>query len=147
MPTSNERKMLSSNEALKELKSGLKDSFTNYNQFLCFYNFQRYWKKNFNNKLNIKFLEINNTLSNSQYGFRNNSTTSHALIDLHEQLTKSIDNKLSTIGVFIDLKKKFDTIDHTFLLQKFNRHGFRGTANAWLDSYLKERSQYVFYNN
>ena len=94
-----------------------------------------------------KFLEINNTLSNSQYGFRNNSTTSHALIDLHEQLTKSIDNKLSTIGVFIDLKKAFDTIDHTLLLQKLNRYGIRGIANAWLDSYLKERLQYAFYNN
>ena len=94
-----------------------------------------------------KFLEINNTLSNSQYGFRNNSTTSHALIDLHEQLTKSIDNKLSTIGVFIDLKKAFDTIDHTLMLQKLNRYGIRGIANAWLDSYLKEKLQYVFYNN
>ena len=64
-----------------------------------------------------KFLEINNTLSNSQYGFRNNSTTSHALIDLHEQLTNSMDDKLSIIGVFIDLKKAFDTIDHTLLLK------------------------------
>ena len=71
--------------------------------------------KLFNNWLN-KFLEINNTLSNSQYGFRNNSTTSYALIDLHEQLTKSIDDKLSTIGVFIYFKKAFDTIDQTLLL-------------------------------
>ena len=79
-------------------------------------------EKLFNNRLN-KFLEINNTLS-------------------------SIDNKLSTIGVFIDLKKAFDTIDHTLLLQKLNTvDGIKGIANAWLDSYLKERSQYVFYNN
>ena len=101
--------------------------------------------KLFNNWWN-KFLEINNTLSNSQYGFRNNSTTSYALIDLHEQLTKSIDDKLSTIGVFIYLKKAFDTIDQTLLLPKLNRYGIRGIANAWLDSYLKEISQYVFYN-
>ena len=99
-------------------------------------------EKLLNNRLN-KFLEINNTLSNSQYGFRNNSTTSHALIDLHKQLNKSI----SAIGVFIELKKVFDTIDHTLLLQKLNRYGIRGIANAWLDSCLKESSQYVFYNN
>ena len=127
-------------------KSGLKDSFTNYRPVSLLPQFSKILEKLFNNRLN-KFLEINNTLSNSEYGFRNNSTTSHALIDLHEQLTKSIDNKLSTIGVFIDLKKAFDTIDHTLLLQKLNRYGIRGIANAWLASYLKERSQYVFYNN
>ena len=103
-------------------------------------------EKTFNNRLD-KFLEINDILSNNQYGFRNNSTTCHALIDLHEQLTKSIDDKLCTIGVFLDLKKAFDTIDHSLLLQKLNRYGIRGIANSWLTSYLKERSQYVFYNN
>ena len=92
-------------------------------------------------------METNNILSNNQYGFRNNSTTCHALLDLHEQLTKSIDDKLCKIGVFIDLKKAFDTIDPSLLLQKLNRYGIRGIANSWVSSYLKERSQYVFYNN
>ena len=99
-------------------------------------------EKLLNNWLN-KFLEINNTLTNSQYGFRNNSITSHARIDLHEQLAKSTDDKLSTIGVCVDTKV-FDTIDHTLLLQKMHRYWNRGISNAWLDSYLKERSQYVF---
>ena len=92
-------------------------------------------------------MENNDILSNIQYGFRNNSTTCHALINLHKQLTKSIDYKLCTIGVFIDLKKSFDIFDHSLLLQKPNRYGIRGIANSWLSSYLRERSQYVFYNN
>ena len=90
-----------------------------------------------NNRL-IKFLEINNTVSNSQYGFKNNSTKSHALIDLHKQLTKSIDDKLSKIGVFIYFKKAFDTIDHTLLLQKLNRYGIKGIDNAWLDIFERK---------
>ena len=111
------------------LKSGLKDSFTNFRPVSLLPQFSKILKKILNNRLN-KFLEINNTLANSQYGFRNNSATSHALIGLHEQLTKSIDDKLSTIDVFIDLKKAFDTIDYTMMLQKLNRYGIRDIANA-----------------
>ena len=127
-------------------KSGKKASFTYYRPVSLLPQFLKILEKLFNNRLD-KFLEINDILSNNQYGFRNNFTTCHALIDLHEQLTKSIDDKLCTIGVFIDLKKAFDTIDHSLLLQKLNRYGIRGIANSWLSSYLKERSQYVFYNN
>ena len=68
-------------------KSGLQDSFTNYRPVSLLPQFLKILEKLFNNRFN-KFLEINNTLSNSQYGFRNNSTTSHALIDLHEQLDR-----------------------------------------------------------
>ena len=127
-------------------KSGKKDSFTNYRPVSLLPQFSKILEKLFNNRLD-KFSEINDILSNNQYGFRNNSTTCHALIDLHEQLTKSIDDKLCTIGVFVNLKKAFDTIDHSLLLQKLNRYGIRGIANSWLSSYLKERFQYVFYNN
>ena len=127
-------------------KSGKKDSFTNYRPVSLSPQFSKILGKLFNNRLD-KFLEINDILSNNQYGFRNNSTTCHALIDLHEQLTKSIDDKLCTIGVYIDLKKAFDTIDHSPLLRKLNRYGIRCIANSWLSSYLKEISQYVFHNN
>ena len=120
-------------------KSGKKDSLTNNRPVSLLPQFSKILEKLFNNRLD-KFLEISDLLSNNQYDFRNNSTTCHALIDLHEQLTKSIDDKLCTIGVFIDLKKAFDTIDHSLLLQKLNRYGIRGVANSWLSSYLKERS-------
>ena len=60
-----------------------------------------------------KFIDKYQLLSNSQYGFRSNMSTSLALIDLVEELSSNIDNKLFTVGVFIDLKKAFDTIDHT----------------------------------
>ena len=93
-------------------KSGKKDYFTNYRPVSLIPQFSKILEKLFNNRLD-KFLQINDILSNNQYGFRNNSTNCHALIDLHEQLTKSIDDKLYTIGVFFYLKKAFDTIDHS----------------------------------
>ena len=56
-------------------------------------------------------------LSDSQDGFRNAKSTFLALVDLVEKLTTDIDNKLVTIGFFIDLKQMFDTIDHSLLIK------------------------------
>ena len=55
--------------------------------------------------------------------------------------------KKKTVGIFIDLKKAFDNIKHELLLRKLERYGIRGTAFAWLTSYLTNRVQYVSYNN
>ena len=82
-----------------------------------------------------------------EYGFRPNMSTSLALLELTEEITSALDKKKSTIGVFIDLKKAFDTIDHTLLLAKLRHYGVRGVANDWLSSYLENRMQYVsFYD-
>ena len=61
-------------------------------------------------------------------------STNLALLELVEELTSSMDNKNKTIGVFIDLKKAFDTIDHDIV---------RGISNNWVNSYLTGLNQYV----
>jgi len=82
-----------------------------------------------------------------QYGFRNNHSTSLALMDLMEEITTSLDKKQTTVGVLIDLKKAFDTIDHGILIKKMYIYGVRGIALKWLESYLKDRLQYVMLND
>ena len=58
-------------------------------------------------------------LSDDQYGFRSNRSTSLALLELVEKVTKSIDYGKYTIAISIDIMKAFDTIDHDILLQNY----------------------------
>ena len=70
-------------------------------------------------------------------------STSLPIIELVEEITNSLDNHESTVGVFIDLKKAFDTVDHGILTEKLYHYGIRGIANKWMCSYLMNRYQYV----
>ena len=62
----------------------------------------------------------------------------HSLICLTEKVCDAL-NK----GIFIDLQKAFDTVDHEILLDKLKNYGFRGLSNDWLTSYLTGRRQFV----
>ena len=92
------------------------------------------------------FFEQHKCIYELQYGFRAKHSTSHALIDLIEDVRKSIDQNLYAVGVFIDLQKAFDTVDHKILLQKLDHYGVRGKANDWFKSYLSNRQQFVTIN-
>ena len=66
-----------------------------------------------------------------------------ALINLVDRVSEEIDNNNVTLGIFLDLSKAFDTIDHTILLNKLNYYGVTGIANNWFNSYLNDRKQFV----
>ena len=103
-------------------------------------------KKNIPKLFNIRlkqFLYNNKILTNCQYGFRTNVSTVHAVLELAESVSTSIDHKTHCAGVFINLKKAFDTVDHNILLNKIKYYGIRGIANEWLGNYLSSRKQYV----
>lgn len=68
-------------------------------------------------------------------------------MNIVEDIVIATDNKRNTIGVFIDLKKAFDTVDHSILLLKLQLYGVRGIVLDWLSSYLNKRQQYVQYSN
>ena len=127
-------------------KSGEKNVFTNYRPVSLLPQFSKILEKLFNKRLE-KFLNKNKILSDNQYGFRENMSTSLALMELIEDITQSLDTHRHTIGVFIDLKKAFDTIDHKILLKKLSHYGLRGKSNDWIKSYLESRKQYVKLEN
>ena len=67
----------------------------------------------------------------------------HLLALQKTSLRLSIKNEISC-GVFLDLQKAFDTVDHNILLNKLNYYGIRGSANDWFNSYLANRKQFVY---
>ena len=127
-------------------KAGERNSFTNYRPVSLLPQFSKILEKLFHSRLE-NFLDKNTILNENQYGFRTKRSTALALMQLTEELTTAIDNRKISIGVFVDLKKAFDTIDHDILINKLEHYGIRGVANEWLKSYLCNRRQYVKFNN
>lgn len=85
------------------------------------------------------FTEKHELLVDSQYGLRSNRSTSMALMVLIEDITSSIDKKKYALGVFIDFKKAFHTIDHHLLINKLEKYGIRGVVLNWMKSYKSKR--------
>ena len=70
-----------------------------------------------------------------------------ALTQLVDNISLARDNKEITLGVFVDLSKAFDTVNHNILLQKLSLYGINGTTLSWFQSYLSSRKQLVCWNN
>lgn len=89
------------------------------------------------------FLSSKNILHENQFGFRSEHSTTHALNYSVSYIEESLKKQNHVLGVFIDLSKAFDTLDHQILLNKLHNYGIRGVANNLLNSYLTNRSQYT----
>ena len=93
------------------------------------------------------FLEQQKSMFPSQFGFQKNKSTMHSLIEIVEKIKYCIKEKKYGCGIFIDLKKAFDTVNHNILLNKLEHYGVRGTSLSWFSTYLNNRSQFVSSNN
>ena len=94
----------------------------------------------------MEFLNNQKVLYKKQFGFQINFSTSHAVISLIENIEKAIDNRMFVCGVFVDLQKAFDTVDHNILLRKLSHYGIRDIANSLFSSYLSNRKQFATIN-
>ena len=136
------------------LNQAIVSNFLTIDLYHCYPNSPKYLKIIFKKRL-MSFIENRHILTDgllpiSQYvtifnGFRNNHSTSLVLTESVEKVISAIDKQESTIGVFIVLKKAFDTVE--ILLSKLQCYGIRSLALDWIKNYLASRSQYVCYNN
>ena len=85
-------------------------------------------------------------ISDKQFAYKKFSSCNVALILLIDEWKWAIDNKQLTVAAFLDLRKAFDVINHRLLLSKLKNGGISGMAIQWLESYLKDRKQYVCWN-
>lgn len=95
------------------------------------------------NKRLTKFFEKHRSITNLQFGFRKLRSTEIALLHHKEHIIQNIERKLFTLGIYIDLSKAFDSLNHSLLLAKLEKYGIRGVALSFFRSYLTSRQQYV----
>ncbi len=117
-------------------KTGDRHSLTNYRPISLLSQFSKILEKLFVKKLD-NFLEKHSLINDNQFGFRSTRSTAMALMKITEDITTELENKNHTVGVFIDLKKAFDTLDHGILISKLQTYGIRGVVLNWIISYLE----------
>lgn len=83
------------------------------------------------------FLETYEIVFEGQHGFVRNRSTTSAILSLINRVVKDLDSNQFAVGIFFDLTKAFDMVDHGLLLSKMNEIGIRGTALHWFSSYLE----------
>ena len=128
-------------------KDGDRHDYNNYRPISLLSSFSKLMEKIVSRQL-VGFLNCHNLLYKHQYGFRAKHNTSQPVLHFTDNIFNALNQKPSatTLAIFIDLKKAFDTVDHNILLQKMEHYGIRGTSNAWFADYLSDREQFVSIN-
>ena len=126
-------------------KKDSKLDYSNYRPISLLSNIEKIFEKLRFKRL-YTFLNNNNIIYNLQFGFRQQYSTSHALINITENIRKALDDGNIGRGVFVDFQKAFDTVDHQILLAKLNHYRIHGVSNNWFKSYLSNRKYYVSIN-
>ena len=128
-------------------KEGDCHDFNNYRPISLLSSFSKLMEKIVSKQL-MRFLHIHSVLYKHPYGFRSGPNTSHPVLHLTEHIYSALNKKpaAKTLAIFIDLKKAFDTVDHSILLRKMEHYGIRDVSNLWFKNYLDGREQFVSVN-
>ena len=119
-------------------KKGNKRLAQNYRPISLLDVFDKIFERLLHSRL-IDFLNKMEVFFEFQFGYRDGHSTILVLTDIIDNIKQNIDKNEFTIGIFIDLTKAFDTVDHKILVEKLRHYGIRGNALSLLTSYLHNR--------
>ena len=94
----------------------------------------------------LNFMEDNNLFNPTQYGFRPNRCTGEAIFEYLLRIMQHFEQNRFSIAIHLDLRKAFDTICHTRLVNKLKHYYFSDPLIKWLDNYLTNRRTIVMFN-
>ena len=132
--------------ALPIFKSGDKVPFSNYRPISVLPCFSKILERIIHNRFTNYLYDLD-VLGDNQYGFRKNRSPSLALIDLCDRISSAFDRREQVIGVFLDLSKAFDMVNHVIIFDELEHYGIRRLALDWVKSFFSERAQFVEFNN
>ena len=133
---------LKTSKTIPIFKAGDHTSCDNYCPIYLLSSLSKILEKIVANSL-VNHLEINNLLYDNQYGFLRGRSTLHNITKLTSKISQDLNDKKFVIGIFLDLKKAFDTVSHDILLSKLKKLGISGTPLKWFTSYLSNRTQFT----
>ena len=126
-------------------KSGPTDDIDNYRPISVLPIFSKIFEKLTYTRM-LSFISRFGILSACQFGFRRGKSTTQAITKLLSYVMPAYHSKIFSACFFLDLRKAFDTVDHSILIKKLDHYGFRGSCCAYLKSYYTNRNQYVYLN-
>jgi hypothetical protein len=127
-------------------KAGDPTLFHNYRPISILPVFSKLFERLLHTRL-ITFFDRCNIISPSQFGFRKQHSTEQALASTVERISSELDQGNDVIGIFLDLKKAFDTVNFDILIRKLEFYGVRGTPLALIRNYLNDRTQRTVLSN
>ena len=138
-------KVLKTAKVVPIFKKGERELYSNYRPISDLNPFAKLFEKCLLDQLNNYFVS-SDLISPTQYGFKKNCSTNEAVLDIYDKLLDNMDKKLITCCIFLDLRKAYDTINHTILIKKLKKCGIRGLPLQLLASYLTNRQHYTIVN-
>ena len=131
-------------EIIPIFKKGKVNLFTKYRPISILPQFSKISEKLIFNRIYVYLEKLNLLSVTTQFGCRQNYSTTHAISYIYDKRIKNADSGLYSCCIFLDLTKVFDTVDHSKLLNKMEtQFGFRGLLLDSIQSYLSNRSQYT----
>jgi len=126
-------------------KSGDKALCDNYRPISLVPTFSKLLEKIVATKL-YNYLDLNSILYDHQYGFQQKKSTEHSILQLVNYVSTALNDNKYCVGIFLDIKKAFDCVDHNILFHKLDKLGIKNNKLNWFKSYLNNRSQRVDIN-